>query len=99
MCAVRAASLLWRLVDLDVLDDQIGYVKALSVGVGLGVLEESKEVLSGFDGPAGAGYAELLACCPWNMLVSFFRPRKERPPSMHLETLHIAIIKKVCSSP
>lgn len=40
MSTVRATTLLGRLVDLDVLDNQIARVEALGVGVGLGVLEE-----------------------------------------------------------
>jgi len=62
MCTVRAAALLGRLVDLDVLDDQVAGVQALGVGVGFGVLEEREEEGGGFLGPAGAGDAELFAC-------------------------------------
>ena len=60
--AVRAATLLRSLVDLDVLDDQLGGVEALCVGVGFGVLEQADEELGGFDGPAGFRDAELFAC-------------------------------------
>jgi hypothetical protein len=59
---VSAPTLLGRLVDLDVLDDQVAGVQTLGVGVGLGVLEESDEDLSGLDGPAGPGDTERLAC-------------------------------------
>jgi hypothetical protein len=59
---VSAPSLLGGLVDLDVLDDQVAGVKTLGVGVGLGVLEETDEDLSGLDGPAGLGDTESLAC-------------------------------------
>lgn len=62
MGTVSAPSLLGCLVDLDVLDDQAGGVETLGVGVGLGVLEETKDDLSGLDGPAGAGDAKSLAC-------------------------------------
>lgn len=62
MGTVRASSLLWCLVDLDVLDDQVAGVKTLGVGVGLGVLEEREEELGGLDWPAGLGDTELLAC-------------------------------------
>jgi len=62
MCTVGAAALLGRLVDLDVLDDQVAGVQALGVGVCLGVLEEREEECGGFLGPAGAGDAELFAC-------------------------------------
>ena len=62
MSTVSAPSLLGGLVDLDVLDDQVAGVKTLGVGVGLGVLEETDEDLSGLDGPAGLGDTESLAC-------------------------------------
>ena len=61
MSTVRAATLLRRLVDLDVLDDEIGGVEALCVGVCLCVFQEAEEEFGGFDGPAGAGDAELFA--------------------------------------
>jgi hypothetical protein len=59
---VRAAALLGRLVDLDVLDDEIAGVEALGVGIRLGVLEEAEEELGGLGGPARPGRAELFAC-------------------------------------
>lgn len=59
--AVSTAALLGGLVDLDVLDDKVGGIKTLGVGVGLGVLEERKEELGRLDGPAGLGDTELLA--------------------------------------
>ena len=62
MGTVSAAAALGSLVDLDALDDQVGGVETLGVGVGLSVLEEVKEVLGGLDGPAGLGDTELLAC-------------------------------------
>ena len=62
MSTVRTTALLGRLVDLDVLDDQVAGVQALGVGVGFGVLEQRQEMLGGLDRPAGAGYAELFAC-------------------------------------
>lgn len=61
MSTVCAAALLGGLVDLDVLDDQVGGVKTLGVGVGLGVLEEREDELGRLDGPAGLGDTELLA--------------------------------------
>jgi hypothetical protein len=39
--SVCSAALFGGLVDLDVLNDQVGGVESLGVGVGLGVLEES----------------------------------------------------------
>jgi len=62
---VCAATLLWRLVDLDVFDDEVAGVESLEIGVCLGVLEESEEKLGGLDGPPCARYTPLLACrCP-----------------------------------
>lgn len=58
---VCAAALLGGLVDLDVLDNQVGGVKTLGVGVGLGVLEEREDELGRLDGPAGLGDTKLLA--------------------------------------
>jgi hypothetical protein len=57
---VCAAALLGCLVDLDVLDDEVGGVEALGVGVGFGVVEEIKNVLGGLLGPAGAVSAKVL---------------------------------------
>jgi hypothetical protein len=59
---VSAAATLGGLVDLDALDNQGVGVETLAIGVGLGVLEQIKDVLSGLDGPAGLGDTELLAC-------------------------------------
>lgn len=53
---------LGSLVDLDVLDNEVGGVKTLAVGVGFGVLEEVGEELGGLDGPASLGDLPLLAC-------------------------------------
>lgn len=61
MGTVCAAALLGGLVDLDVLDDQVGGIETLGVGVGLGVLQETEEELGGLDGPTGARDTELLA--------------------------------------
>lgn len=64
MGTVSAAAALGSLVDLDALDDQVGGVQTLGVGVGLSVLEEVEKVLGGLDGPASLGDTELLACGP-----------------------------------
>ena len=61
MSTVGAAALLGGLVDLDVLDNQVGGIETLSIGVGLGVLEETEEELGRLDGPTGAGNTPLLA--------------------------------------
>ena len=58
---VCAAALLGGLVDLDVLDDQVGGIETLGVGVGLGVLQETEEELGGLYGPAGTRDTKLLA--------------------------------------
>ena len=62
MSTVSAAATLGSLVDLDALDDQSAGVETLAIGVGLSVLEQINDVLSGLDGPAGLGDTELLAC-------------------------------------
>jgi hypothetical protein len=59
---VSTSALLGGLVDLDVLDDEVGGVETLGVSVGLGVLEETEQELGGLGGPASAGDTELLAC-------------------------------------
>ena len=61
MGTVCAAALLRGLVDLDVLDNQVGGVETLGVGVGLSVLEEREKELSALGGPAGLGDTESLA--------------------------------------
>ena len=69
MRTVGTTTLLRRLVDLDMLHDQVPRVEPLGVGVGLGVLEQAEEKFGGFLGPAGAGDAELFACTfgdPWS---------------------------------
>jgi hypothetical protein len=43
------------------LDNQVSGVKTFNIGIGFGVLEESKEEFSGFDWMAGTGYTELFA--------------------------------------
>lgn len=62
MSTIRTATLLGRLVDLDVLDDQVAGVEAFGVGVCFRVFEEAEEELGGFFGPAGFGDAELFSC-------------------------------------
>jgi len=62
---VCASSLLRRLVDLNVLDDQIAGVEAFGVGVGFGVAEETEKKLGRLDGPASFGHTECLACRTW----------------------------------
>lgn len=71
---VGSSALLGGLVDLDVLDNEVGGVETLGVGVGLGVLQEAEQELSGLGGPAGAGDAELLACVGGSISVSTSSP-------------------------
>lgn len=65
MGTVCPSSLLGSLVDLDVLDDEGASVEALSVGVGLSVLQETEQELGGLDGPSSLGDTELLAYCKY----------------------------------
>lgn len=59
---VCASPLLGRLVDLNVLDDQVLRVQPLGIRIRLGVLEQAREELGRLDGPAGLADTELLAC-------------------------------------
>ena len=61
MSTVCTTTLLRRLVDLDVFDDQVASVETFGVGVCFCVLEEAEEELGGFLGPAGFGDTEVLA--------------------------------------
>lgn len=59
---VCSSTLLWCLVDLDVLDDQVAGIETLGIGVCLCVLEKSEEELSRLYWPSCAGDTELLSC-------------------------------------
>ena len=61
MGAIRSAPLLWGLIDLDMLDDEVPGVETLGVGVCFGVLQEREEMLGGLFRPAGTRNTELLA--------------------------------------
>ncbi len=74
MGTVSAPALLGGLVDLDVLDNQVGSVETLGVGVGLSVLEETEKNLGGLDGPAGLGDTEGLACGSQSLPKQKFSP-------------------------
>jgi len=91
---VSAPSLLGGLVDLDVLDDQVGGVETLGVGVGLGVLKETDEDLSGLDGPAGLGDTESLACSSQPMFLqsptSALFPCSKLLPQCNFPSVHSA---------
>ena len=58
---VCPTTVLRSLIHLDTLNDQVGGVETLGVGVGLSVLQKVDEELGGLDGPAGLGDTELLA--------------------------------------
>ncbi len=62
MSTVCTTSLLWRLVDLDVLDNQVAGVEAFGVCVCFCIFEEAEQEFGGLFGPAGFGDAELFAC-------------------------------------
>ena len=59
---VCSAALLGSLVDLDVLDNQVGGVETLGVGVGFGVLEETEQEFGGLDWVTGLVGVKGLAC-------------------------------------
>lgn len=61
MSTVGTSAALGSLVNLNVLNDEVACVETLGVGVSLGVLEETEQLLSGLDGPAGSGDTESLA--------------------------------------
>lgn len=58
---VCSSALLWCLVDLDVLDNQVASIETLGIGVGLCVLEETEKELGGLDWPSSTGDTELLS--------------------------------------
>lgn len=58
---VRASPLLRRLVDLDVLHNQVLRVQALGIRIRLSVLEQTEQKLRRLHRPAGLAHAELLA--------------------------------------
>lgn len=62
MSAVCASPLLWGLVDLDVLHDQVAGIETLGVGVRFSVFEQPDKELGGLLGPARFRNAELFAC-------------------------------------
>ena len=70
MGTIGTTALLGRLVDLDVLHDQVAGVEAFGIGVRFRVLEQAEEEFGGFLGPAGAGDAELFACIYCSSLAS-----------------------------
>jgi hypothetical protein len=67
---VCSSALLGRLVDLDVLDDQVAGIKTLGIGVCLCVLEETEQELGGLDWPSSSGDAKRFACVILSIYVS-----------------------------
>ena len=61
MSTICASPLLRRLVDLDVLDDEVVGIETLAIGIGLGILQQRLQELRRLDWPAGLRDAELLA--------------------------------------
>lgn len=78
MSTISATALLGRLIDLDVLYDQVSRVEALGVGVCFCVLKQAEEEFCGFLGPARAGDAELFACGLVGVSVTSLTGRKIR---------------------
>jgi len=58
---VCSAALLGCLVHLDALDNQVGSIETLGIGVGFGVLEQAEKELGGLDWVTRLGNTELLA--------------------------------------
>lgn len=75
MSTVCSASLLWRLVDLNVLDNKVGGVQTLRVGVGLSVLEQGDEELCALDWPSRLAYTKSLACISVSIIAPTMHPR------------------------
>lgn len=85
MSTVGASATLGGLVDLNVLDDEVAGVKTLGVGVGLGVLQQSEQLLSRLDGPASLGDTECLACIP----LELFHFKIQQPTRQNSVVCHI----------
>ena len=62
MSTISTTTLLRRLINLDMLDDQIAGIEALCVGVGFCVFEQAEEEFGGLLGPARFRDAELFSC-------------------------------------
>jgi hypothetical protein len=62
MGTICSSALLWCLVDLNVLDNEVSGVQSLGFGIGFGVLEKINEKFARLDGPAGLGDAKRLSC-------------------------------------
>lgn len=67
---VCSSALLWCLVDLDVLDNEVSSIKTLGVRIRLCVLQETEEKLGGLDWPSCARDTELLSYCNFSVPAS-----------------------------
>lgn len=98
---VSSATLLWCLVDLDVLNDQVSGIETLGIGVGLSVLQETEEELGGLDWPSSTGDTELLSYRDISISPSFFRSHCPKFPSgMILPTYleqHVQFLRRIFS--
>lgn len=97
MGTVSTSALLGGLVDLDVLDDEVGGVETLGVSVGLGVLEETEQKLGGLGGPASAGDTELLACRGEIPLVNIRQCVRRSCLLFSPRHCHCIVAKRTCS--
>lgn len=59
---VGASAAFRSLVDLDVFDNKVAGVETLGVGIGLSILQKTKQLLGGFHRPTRLGNTELF---PW----------------------------------
>ena len=91
MSTVCASPLLGRLVDLNVLDDQVLRVQALGIRVRLGVLEQAEQELGRLDGPASLADTELLAYSPPNQYWCPFIITASSNASSHMTASSLAM--------
>lgn len=61
VCTVSPPPLLWCLVHLDMLDDQIAGVETLGIGIRFSILEKAEQKFGRLDGPACLADTELFA--------------------------------------
>jgi hypothetical protein len=99
--SVCSSSLLRRLIDLDVLDDQVASIQTLRVGVRLSVLQETEKESGGLGGPAGAGDTKLLACRSQTPSDCFSLDIRMASPKRHLRqaVIDVAPVQLCCQPP
>lgn len=78
MSTVCSTTLLGSLVDLDMLDNQIPRIQTLGIGIGLGVFQQSEQMLSRLDGPASARNPKLFSCSAISQAIPSFPPRPQK---------------------